>query len=117
MSKNKTMLLVGTVLLVGMIAGTGCATKKYMLQEMATLDQKVEGVESSVEENQKRIKEHDEKLTTLGSLITQQDSKLEKQKSEFDSQISEVKKFAQGRLIFQETLRSDEAKFNCWKSC
>lgn len=105
------MYLVGTVILIGLIANTGCATKKYVLQEMATLDQKVEGVESSVEENQKRIKEHDEKLVTLGSLITQQDAKLDKQKSEFDSQISEVKKFAQGKLLFQETLKHDEAKF------
>lgn len=111
MSKNKITLLVGTVLLIGLIAGTGCATKKYVLQEMATLDQKVEGVEGSVEENQKRIKEHDEKLATLGSLITQQGSEMDKQKSEFDSRISEVKKFAQGRLIFQETLKHDEAKF------
>jgi len=111
MNKNKVIFFVGVALLMGLIAGTGCATKKYVLGEIATLDEKVEGVESSVEENQKRLKEHDERLATLGSLITQQESELGKQKSEFDSKISEVKKYAQGRLIFQEVLRNEEAKF------
>lgn len=111
MSKNKLTFLLGTVLVIGLIAGTGCATKKYVLGEVATLDQKVEGVETSVEENQKRIKEHDERLVTLGSLIQKQESELSKQRTEFDGKLSEVKKAAEGRLIFQEVLKNDEAKF------
>jgi outer membrane protein OmpA-like peptidoglycan-associated protein len=111
MSKNKITFLVGALLLIGLLAATGCASKKYVSGEVATLDQKVEKMENSVEENQKRIKEHDERLTTLGSLITQQKSELNQQKSELDSKISEVKKYAQGKLIFQETLRNNEAKF------
>ena len=111
MNKNKITFLVGTILIIGLIAGTGCATKKYVMDEVATLDQKVEGVETSVEENQKRIKEHDERLATLGSLIKEQESELSNQRSEFDSKLSEVKKAAEGRLIFQEVLKNDEAKF------
>ncbi|MFB0564332.1 MAG: OmpA family protein [Candidatus Aminicenantaceae bacterium] len=111
MNKYKITFLVGTVFLVVVIASTGCATKKFVREEVASLDQKVEGVASSVEESQKRIKEHDERLATIGSLITQHESELSKQKSEFDSKISEVKKYARGRLIFQETLRNNEAKF------
>ena len=52
---NKIKLLIGAVLVISLVAGTGCATKKYVLGEVATLDQKVEGVETAVEENQKRI--------------------------------------------------------------
>jgi len=111
MNKNNISFLVGTVILVGLIAFTGCATKKFVREGLAVMDQKVEGVENSVEETQKRIKEHDERLATLGELIKQQESEQNKQKSEFDSRISEVKKYAQGRLIFQEILRNDEAKF------
>jgi outer membrane protein OmpA-like peptidoglycan-associated protein len=111
MNKNKLTFLLGAVLIVGMIVGTGCATKKYVLGEVATLDQKVEGVETSVEENQKRIREHDERLATLGSLIKEQESELSKQRTEFDGKLSEVKKAAEGRLIFQEVLKNDEAKF------
>ena len=111
MNKNKIAYLVGTILIIGLIAGTGCATKKYVMSEVATLDQKVEGVESSVEENQKRIKEHDARLVTLGSLIKEQESEISKQRTEFDGKLSEVKKAAEGRLIFQEVLKNDEAKF------
>ena len=111
MNKNKIAYLVGTIMIIGLIAGTGCATKKYVMSEVATLDQKVEGVESSVEENQKRIKEHDAQLATLGSLIKEQGSEISKQRTEFDGKLSEVKKAAEGRLIFQEVLKNDEAKF------
>lgn len=111
MNKNKTIFLVGALLIIGLIAGTGCATKKYVMGEVATLDQKVEGVETSVEENQKRIKEHDERLVTLGSLIKKQESELSAQRTEFDSKLDEVKKAAEGKLIFEEVLKNDEAKF------
>jgi len=108
---NKITVLIGAILLIGLFALTGCATKKYVTGEVATLDQKVEGVETAVEENQKRIKEHDERLATLGSLIKEQEAEMNKQTSELDSRISEVKKAAQGRLLFEEVLRNDEAKF------
>jgi outer membrane protein OmpA-like peptidoglycan-associated protein len=108
---NKINFLIGIVLLVGLMIGTGCATKKYVLGEVATIDQKVEGVETAVEENQKRIQEHDERLATLGSLIKQQEAEMKKQTTELDSRISEVKKAAQGKLLFQEVLKNDDAKF------
>ncbi len=111
MNKNKIIFLVGAMFLIGLITNTGCATKKYVMGGMATLDQKVEGMENTIEENQKRIKEHDERLTTIGSLITQHKSVLSQQKSELDSKISEVRRFAQGKLILEEIIRNDEAKF------
>jgi len=111
MIKNTMSFLVVAVVVIGLLSGTGCATKKYVLGEVASLDQKVEGMESTVEENQKRIKEHDERLSTLGSLITQNQSEMSQQKSELDGKIDEVRKFAQGKLILQEVLRNDEAKF------
>lgn len=111
MNKNKVTFIFGTILIISLIAGTGCATKKFVMGEVATLDQKVEGVETSVEENQKRIKEHDERLVTLGSLIKEQESELNNQRTEFDSKLSEVKKVAEGKMIFQEVLKNDEAKF------
>ena len=111
MNKKITLFLVGIVMVIGLIAGTGCATKKYVMGEVATIDQKVEGVETSVEENQKRIREHDERLATLGSLIKEQESEIGRQRTEFDSKLSEVKKAAEGKLIFQQVLENDEAKF------
>ena len=111
MNENKTVLLGISVVLFALLASSGCVTKKLMLEEVATLDQKVEGVQTSVEENQKRIKEHDDRLSTLGSLITENEAKMEEQKADLDDKISEVRRFAQGKLIFQEILKSDETTF------
>jgi outer membrane protein OmpA-like peptidoglycan-associated protein len=111
MIKNKITFVVATVVIIGLLSGTGCASKKWTLGEVASLDQKVEGMESTIEENQKRLKEHDERLSTLGSLITQNQSEMSQQKSELDGKIDEVKRFAQGKLILEEVMRNDEAKF------
>jgi outer membrane protein OmpA-like peptidoglycan-associated protein len=106
--KRKTItLLAGAVILIGLISFTGCATKKLVQTEIAALDKKVEGVETSVEENQKRIKEHDERLASIGSLISQHDSQFKA----VDGRIEEVRKFAQGKLIAKEILKNNESKF------
>jgi peptidoglycan-associated lipoprotein len=107
MSKSQISFLAGIALLIGTVFGTGCATKKYVSQELVPLDKKVQGIETAIEENQKRIKEHDEKLATLGSLITQQQSDLKS----VDGKIEEVKKYAQGTLISKTILQNNEAKF------
>lgn len=104
---KKTWVVMGCVWIAGAVLFTGCATQKYVLREVAVLDQKVEGVETSIEENQKRIKEHDERLSSLGSLITQQKNEM----SKYDSAIVEVKKQIQGKLIFEEMLRNNDATF------
>ncbi len=107
MSKRQIGFLVGIVVFIGLLSYTGCATKKFVAGEIATVDKKVESVETAVEENQKRIREHDEQLASIGSLITQHDNQFK----EVDGKIEEVKKFAQGHLLFKETLRNSDAKF------
>jgi len=108
MKKNRMIIFIaGAIVLAGILASTGCATKKFVAGEMNAIDKKVEGIETEVGANQKRLREHDEQLTSIGSLITQQGAQL----NAVDGKIDEVKKFARGTLIFQETLRNNEAKF------
>jgi peptidoglycan-associated lipoprotein len=107
MKSYRIIYLIGFLAVVGLLLVPGCATKKYVQQETATIDQKVEGVEAAVEENQKRIREHDERLETLGSLITKQQDDIKG----VDGKIEEVRKATQGKLIFKETLKNDQAKF------
>ncbi len=111
MKNHRMVATAGIFVLIAVLAATGCATKKYVNTEMAALDKKVEGVETSVEESQKRLKEHDEKLTSIGSLITQHDSQF----VAVDGKIEEVKKMVQGNLIMKESLKSSDAKFK-WDS-
>ena len=108
MKKNRIVIfLAGAIVLAGMIVSTGCATKKFVENEMNMIDKKVEGIETEVEANQKRLKEHDEQLASIGALITQQEAQL----NAIDGKIDEVKKFARGTLLFQETLRNNDTKF------
>lgn len=107
MKKSTFSVLAGILVIVGLMSWTGCATKKFVQGEVATLDKKVEGVETAVEENQKRLKEHDEKLATIGELVTQQQDQLK----QTDAKIEDVKKLAQGTLIAKAVLTNNDAKF------
>lgn len=107
MKDKKIIAAAGALFLAFVVLGTGCVTKKRFQTEIAAIDQKVEGVETSVEENQKRIKEHDEQLASIGTLITQHDTQF----VVVDNRIEEVKKLVRGNLVFTETLKSSEAKF------
>jgi outer membrane protein OmpA-like peptidoglycan-associated protein len=107
MKSHRTVIFLGLLVVAGLVLVPGCATKKFVRQEAAAVDQKVEQVETAIEENQKRLREHDERLETLGSLITKQQEEIKG----VDAKIEDVKKAAQGHLIFKEILKNDQAKF------
>ena len=107
MKKNRMSLLIGAAVIIALVLGPACATKKYVQTETAAVDQKVQAVQSTVEENQKRIKEHDERLTTLGDLITQNQTEIKT----VDGKIEDVKKSIQGTLVDKAVLTNDQAKF------
>jgi len=111
MKRSRVVLFVGCLFFAGLLLVPGCATKKYVQQEDAAIDQKVQGIETAIEENQKRIKEHDERLETLGSLITKQQDELKGVDGKLEAVSEEVRKASQGKLIFKETLRNDQTKF------
>jgi outer membrane protein OmpA-like peptidoglycan-associated protein len=106
--KNKHLALIaGFVLLVALVTGPACATKKFVRTESGTLDKKISEVSTEVEANQKRIAEHDEKLTTIGSLISQHDNQFKA----VEGEIGEVKTLIKGNLVMTATLKNDAAKF------
>lgn len=107
MKNGQKTIIIGCLILAVALLGTACASKKMVVNQVAAVDQKVEGVEKSVEENQKRIRQHDEQLVTIGSLITQHDDQFKA----VDGKIEQVRLAARGRLIYQETLRNADAKF------
>jgi peptidoglycan-associated lipoprotein len=107
MKNRQFVLFAGFVLVVALITGPACATKKFVRTESGALDQKIAQVSTEVEASQKRISEHDEKLTTIGSLLTQQDGKIKA----VDGKIEEVKTLIKGNLVMTATLKSSDAKF------
>ena len=107
MKNQMRAYLAVAAILPALVLGSACATKKMVVEQIAGLDKKVESVETLVEENQKRIKGHDEKLATIGSLIGKHDDQFKT----VDGKIEEIRKTAQGKLLFQETVRNKDAKF------
>lgn len=107
MNKSRASLILAMAVVVGLLLGPACATKKYVQTETASVDKKVEAVQTTVEDNQKRLKEHDERLATLGSLITQNQTDIKS----VDGKIEDVKKMAEGKLVDKAVLTNDQAKF------
>ena len=107
MKNRSAALLLILVMVFIWLFPSACATKKFVVQEVADLDKKVEDVSNEVEANQMRLREHDEKLATIGELIGQHDSQFKT----VDAKIDEVKSQIRGNLISKETLRTSDAKF------
>jgi outer membrane protein OmpA-like peptidoglycan-associated protein len=107
MKNRQVFLIAGFVLLVALVTGPACATKKFVKTEDATIDKKVAEVSTEVEANQKRLAEHDEKLATIGSLISQHDNQFKA----VEGEIGEVKTLIRGNLVMTATLKNDQAKF------
>ncbi len=106
--KNKSFVIIaGFVLLVALVTGPACATKKFVRTESATLDQKIAEVSSDVEASQKRLKEHDDQLATIGSLISAHDGQFKA----VDGKIEEVKTLIKGNLVLTATVKNSDAKF------
>ncbi len=107
MKNRQFVILAGFVLLVALVTGPACATKKFVRTESATLDQKIAEVSTDVEASQKRLKEHDDQLSTIGSLISQHDGQFKA----VDGKIEEVKTLIKGNLVMTATVKNSDAKF------
>jgi len=107
MRKRQLVLFAGFVVLVALVVGPGCATKKMVRTESAALDQKIADVSTEVEASQKRIKEHDDQLATIGSLISQHDNQFKA----VDGKFEEVKTLIKGNLVLTATVKNSDAKF------
>lgn len=107
MKINRSVATLGLAVFLALLLSTACASKLFVRTEVATLDKKVEDVETSVEENQKRIQGHDERLASIGTVIAQHDTQFKA----VDAKIEEVKLFARGTLLYKETIRNRDATF------
>lgn len=107
MKNRQLVFFAGFVVLIALVVGPACATKKFVRTESATLDQKLSEVSTEVEASQKRIKEHDDQLATIGSLISQHDGQFKA----VDGKFEEVKTLIKGNLVLTATLKNSDAKF------
>jgi outer membrane protein OmpA-like peptidoglycan-associated protein len=93
---------------------SGCATKKYVQQEIANQSDKIQSVESAVEANQARIKEVDGKADGADRKAGQAQMTSEKamdRGNEAFAVAEEAMLLAVGELILEETLTNDITQF------
>jgi outer membrane protein OmpA-like peptidoglycan-associated protein len=107
MKNRQLVFFAGFIVLIALVVGPACATKKFVQTESSALDKKIADVSTEVEASQKRIKEHDDQLATIGSLITQHDGQFKA----VDGKIEEVKTLIRGNLVLTATLKNSDAKF------
>lgn len=91
------------------LAATGCATKKYVGEQVgaseAKTGERVAGVETGLEQAQMKLKDHDEKIAATSK--TAQDA--------LDRAVA-AGKLAEGKLLYETVLSDDKVKFGFDKS-
>ncbi|MDQ5858273.1 MAG: OmpA family protein [Acidobacteriota bacterium] len=96
-------VVVGALLL-GIVGLTGCATKRYVGEEVtkssAASERRISEVQTQVEAAQTRVREHDSKLAELDSTTRQA---LERAEA--------AGKLAEGKFIYSLVLSDDAVKF------
>jgi len=101
---------------LGLIASTGCVSKKMFRRNVEETSTRVGTVESAVEANEKRINDLREDTDTR---IADLDSRTERAQeigrsamSQAERASEEAEKAARGRLIWEVTLSNDQVKFS-----
>jgi peptidoglycan-associated lipoprotein len=104
---NQRRIAVAAVAGVIVLATTGCATKKYVAGEVATVNERVDGVQTQVEDTQTKLKDHEGRLVqnasaTAAASKTAQDA--------LDRAVA-AGKLAEGKFLYETVLSDDKVKF------
>src|SRR6185295_16897960 len=101
--KGSKPLVVGA-LLVGIVGLSGCATKRYVGEEVskssAASEARISEVQTQVEAAQTRVREHDSKL-----------AELDKSTRDALERAEAAGKLAEGKFVYSLVLSDDAVKF------
>jgi len=110
MSKRNLSVFVGVVL-VAVLASTGCVTKKVFRKHADETDARIEGVQTGVESNERRIgdlgKDTDTRLAGLRTDV----QKAQEVGSTALTEAQTAQKLAKGKILWTVTLSDDRVKF------
>lgn len=100
--KQRRWIATGAALLLGIFGVTGCASKKYVTEEVskssAASEQRIGDVQSQVEAAQTRLREHDSKLASLDTST----------REALDRAIA-AGKLAEGKFVYSLVLSDEDA--------
>lgn len=106
MKKNVKTLAIAAAAAVALVS-TGCATKKYVKGEVATVNERVDGVQGQVEEAQTTLRDHDGRITR-NEAATAEASKTAREA--LDRAVA-AGKLAEGKFLYETVLSDDKVKF------
>jgi len=108
-----------SLVLVAALFVPGCATKKFVQEEVGAQGERIQGVENAVEETQARVRDVEGRVGQVdqkaaAAQVTGNQA-LEKGTLAFTT-AEEAKRLAQGSLVLEATLTNDATKFktNKW---
>jgi peptidoglycan-associated lipoprotein len=106
-------------LALAVVATSGCATKKYVKQETATVNGRVDQVQGQVEEAQTRLNTHEQRIGAQDKRLDTQEQKvgdISKTAQEALQRAQDAGKLAEGKFLYETVLTDDKVKFGFNKS-
>lgn len=100
---------IGTMATLALVAltGWGCATKKYVGDEVGRVGSRVDGVQSQVEDAQTKIRDHEGRIVRLDSAT----AAASKTAQEALARAQAAGKLAEGKFLYETVLSDDKVKF------
>jgi peptidoglycan-associated lipoprotein len=100
MIQRRSRVLIAGAMVLGVVSLGGCATEKYVNQQVGQVSTRVDDVSGKVADVSAKVTDHDAKLATLD-----QNTKDALQRAEAAG------KLAEGKFLYQEVLTDDSMKF------
>ncbi len=108
---NHRIIAVAAAAIVA-VGTTGCATKKYVSGEVASVNQRVDGVQAQVEDAQTQLKGHDGRISHNASTA----AAASKTAQEALDRALAAGKLAEGKFLYETVLSDDKVKFGVDKA-
>jgi len=89
------------------LVASGCATKKYVGEEVATVTTRVDGIQTQVEDAQTQLKDHDSRIVKNASASAAASRTAQEA---LDRAIA-AGKLAEGKFLYETVLSDDAVKF------
>lgn len=105
MSQRTSRVLIAGAMVLGMVSLGGCATKKFVNEQVGQVSTRVDDVSGKVTDVNARVTDHDAKLATL-----------DKTSRDALDRATAAGKLAEGKFLYQEVLTDDSMKFGVAKA-
>jgi peptidoglycan-associated lipoprotein len=105
--------IIPILLIVG-VAGSGCATKKYVGKEVGEVNAKVDNLTGEVEKTQERVKRNEVRIDEASQEAKSATAGANEAKGSAQQALTratEAEKAAKGKLIYTVTLSNDKVTF------